>query len=280
MSGEQLGNLHDVILQIVRDFDAFCEEHDITYYLMGGSALGAMRHQGFIPWDDDFDVFMDSSNYYRFLKIAGSALDTSKYHLQEEDSREWELFFSKIRMNGTTFIEEDIAHLHMHHGIYIDIMCLNNAFESKPLRLLQYFSARLLSASVLGRRSYSTTSVLKKIGSKFASLVVRGFVKSALLWFVRSRNAAPSKSVGHFFGRAPFNRTTFPASFLSIPRYVAFEGLLLPVPKHVESYLDVRYGRHWMDWPSQEVIESYPSHGFIVDTKKDYSLYIKELRLK
>ena len=159
MNTKKLSDLHLAILEIAQDFDEFCKKNDIIYYLMGGSALGAMRHKGFIPWDDDFDVFMDSANYAKFISIAKKNLDINKYYLQEEDTDEWPLFFSKIRMNNTTFIEQDVAHLNMHHGIYIDIMCLNNAFHNKPLRFLQYLSAKTLSASVLGKRGYTTNSI-------------------------------------------------------------------------------------------------------------------------
>ena len=66
MTNIELKELQQVILEIALDFNIFCLENNITYYLMGGSALGAMRHKGFIPWDDDFDVFMDSDNYFKF----------------------------------------------------------------------------------------------------------------------------------------------------------------------------------------------------------------------
>ena len=164
----------------------------------------------------------------------------------------------------------------MHHGIYIDIMCLNNAFHNKPLRFLQYLSAKTLSASVLGKRGYTTNSIAKKAILKIASLVVFGSIKKILLGFIRSQNSKHSKKVCHFFGRAPFSKTTFETSYLSTPRYVDFDGLSLPVPNNVEKYLEIRYGADWMSHPSQKVIDSYPSHAYITDTKKDYSFYTKE----
>ena len=72
------------ILEIAFYFDEFCKKYDIEYYLMGGSALGAVRHHGFIPWDDDFDVFMTFNNYHKFLHYASIHLDTEKFHLQRE----------------------------------------------------------------------------------------------------------------------------------------------------------------------------------------------------
>jgi lipopolysaccharide cholinephosphotransferase len=104
MNDDELKLLHNKILEIAEYFDNFCKENEIIYYLMGGTALGAMRHQGFIPWDDDFDVFMDSENYNKFLNIVDKNLDKKKYYFQKEDTKEWAMYFSKIRMNGTTFI--------------------------------------------------------------------------------------------------------------------------------------------------------------------------------
>jgi len=96
MEDGQLQALHEKILTIVKDFDQFGSENGIVYYLMGGSALGAIRHGGFIPWDDDLDVFMDRANYIRFLAMARINLDTDQYYLQEENSDEWSLFLVRL----------------------------------------------------------------------------------------------------------------------------------------------------------------------------------------
>ena len=63
--------LQECILSVMKDVDRFCKKNKIQYYLMGGSALGAMRHRGFIPWDDDLDIFMTYDNYQKFIKDFG-----------------------------------------------------------------------------------------------------------------------------------------------------------------------------------------------------------------
>jgi lipopolysaccharide cholinephosphotransferase len=141
--------LQNKILEIAKYFDAFCREHGIVYYLMGGSALGALRHKGFVPWDDDFDVFMTYDNYKKFFDAAQKDLNTSEFYLKKENTPEWPLFFTKLRMNGTTLIEKDTQNRKMHKGIYIDIMCLNNVSDNKAYAYLQYVSAVLLSANAL-----------------------------------------------------------------------------------------------------------------------------------
>lgn len=274
MNDKELKLLHNKILEIAEYFDQFCKENSITYYLMGGTALGAMRHQGFIPWDDDFDVFMDFENYNKFLDIVDKELDKDKYYFQKEDTQEWSMYFSKIRMNQTTFIEKDLIGKDMHHGIYIDIMCLNNTSPKKFIRYLQYFNARVLNTRALVSKGYITNSKVKKTVLFLSKYIINSFVQKILLKFIRSFNKSDTTLVGHFFGRAPFLKTSFDKSYLGTQRYVKFEHLSLPVPSNVEEYLKIRYGQKYMELPSEEVKMQYPSHAYIVDTKKSYDEYM------
>ena len=278
MDAEKLILLQNKILEVVEYFDYFCAENKITYYLMGGSALGAIRHKGFIPWDDDFDVFMDNENYHKFCKAASNKLDTDLFYFQKENTKEWPLFFSKIRMNGTTMIEKDVVGRAMHHGIYIDVMCLNKTVKSKAFRYVQYLAARILSATALSKKGYVTTSFVKR----FLLMIVQVFsfkpVQKVLLAIVRQYNKKNSDLVGHFFGRAPFGRTTFNVNFLGNPRIVKFENLQLPVPSNVEEYLTIRYGKNYMRLPSEKEKMKYPSHAFIVDTEKSYIEYFDKTK--
>jgi len=275
MTTKELKALQNKILEIVKYFDDFCRKNDITYYLMGGSALGAMRHSGFIPWDDDFDVFMDHINYQKFLNIVDDELDKEKFYFQSEDTEEWPMYFSKIRMNGTTFIEEDVRDRDMHHGIYIDIMCLNNSSEIKIVRYMQYLSARILNTRALVEKGYISNTKFKTVALIISKYIINGFIKNSLLGFVRSFNKKNCNLVGHFFGRAPFLKTSFQKDFLGEPRYVKFDNMMLPVPHNVEGYLQVRYGEGYMDPPSEEIKALYPSHAYIVDIFNSYEKYIK-----
>ena len=111
-----------VLMELWYVFDSNCARNHIKYQLYAGSALGAVRHHGIIPWDDDLDVVMLREDYNRFMDIAESELDKNQYFLQREFTEHWPMFFSKLRKNNTACIERYIPKdWETHMGIYIDI---------------------------------------------------------------------------------------------------------------------------------------------------------------
>ena len=263
--------LQNKILEITLYLDKFCKEHNISYYLMGGSALGAMRHGGFIPWDDDLDVFMDFKNYQKFINICKKYLDKEHFYLQQENTLELPLFYSKLRMNGTAFIEDVFKkRKNMHLGIFVDIMCLNNAATTKIGKYIQYYAAALLKANAVSKLDYNTNSKLKKFQLFLAKYGVNRLTKPILIYLVRRYNNKPSKEVAHIFGRAKFKNSFYPADDFGMPRYVSFETVKLPVPQKVEDYLTRRYGKNYMQMPDAATRALYQNHSVSWSTNQDY----------
>lgn len=267
--------LQDKILEIMVYIDHFCKEHQITYYLMGGSALGAMRHGGFIPWDDDIDIFMDRENYLKFIDCCKTDLDTEKYYLQLENTKEHPHYFSKLRMNGTTCIEEgNKNNKDKHQGIFVDIMCLNNSAKSNFGKKVQYYAAGLLKAKAISKTAYETDSKKKKLELFIAKCIVWGPLKKLLLHLVRRYNKKPTEEVAHLFGRAKFKNSFYKTEYFGEGRLVPFEKVELLVPIGVEEYLTARFGPKYMEMPSEETKAIYASHATIWDTERDYKDYI------
>lgn len=120
MDDNKLKKLQAIELDILVIFDKFCREHDICYSLFAGTALGAVRHKGFIPWDDDVDVFMDLKNYDRFISLwRDNPVDG--YYLQSSDDENSHINHTKIRKDGTILASQNEMNSTEHHGIWIDI---------------------------------------------------------------------------------------------------------------------------------------------------------------
>ena len=123
LSDEITAELQRVSLDILLFFDNYCQEHDLVYYLCGGCCIGTVRHGGFIPWDDDVDVFMPREDYERFKEIW---LDTDDYEL-EFASESCRCYSTLTRLNdkNTTFIGTYTKDLDTPHGVAMDIFPLD-----------------------------------------------------------------------------------------------------------------------------------------------------------
>lgn len=274
-----LKDIQASILSVAKDLDAFCKEHGIKYYLMGGSALGAMRHKGFIPWDDDLDVFMPVGDYQKFLKLFPQKGDTKKYFIQHENTPEWPLFLSRICLNGTTLISDEFKfNMKQHHNVFVDIMCLYSAPDSEWKRKCQYYAAQLLRVNALEKANFPQEEWVKWVAMKVSRLFVNRFTRKTLENYVHSFEGQQTEQVGHFYGRARYPRTNFLRKYIGSgePRYVPFEDTMLPVFENAEEYLVARFGSKWMEMPDQKTRDQYPVHANFADLEKDYTEYITD----
>ena len=121
MENEQLRTLQLYQLDVLKEVDRICQKHHIKYYISWGSLLGAIRHKGFIPWDDDIDISLFWDDYVKFMEVCQEELG-ERFFLQntETDSgyfRPW----AKVRINDTTSMDKELDFVKMHWGICIDV---------------------------------------------------------------------------------------------------------------------------------------------------------------
>lgn len=242
--------LQKILLMIISDVDRLLRDNDIPYFLDGGSALGAVRHKGFIPWDDDLDICIMPEYYDKFVEVCRTRLDAEKYTF-EEGEKDWPLPFCKIKLNGTT-IEELDAWPSDHPGIYIDIFFPDYARKSTPAKFFQFLTGRLYAACFLARKPYTAVGTAKKTALKLARFinrsprlyrsirkVVRGAGKSDELALTWDRTRSGWKK--YFYPRALFEESIL----------MDFEDLKLPICKGYHEYLTQLYG-HYMQLPPEE----------------------------
>lgn len=253
-----LKELQNVILNIMGYIDFFCHKYNINYCLMGGSMLGAKRHKGFIPWDDDLDIFMTPSNYEKFRDLFQTYGDKERFYLQEWGASEGMITIAKVRLNHSSYIELDLKKWKIHQGIFVDIFILHSCPNNRVKRYIQYAWAKYIILKGLCNRSYSR----KKGGVALVLKIMRLFPKRFLLKTglkqVYKYRAQESDFYCNYLGKARLKNGTYKKKYFESSVKAPFETIHLHVPIGIESFLTDRFG-DYMKVPSKERIK-YEQH--------------------
>lgn len=260
------------ILDIVKDVDKICRENDIDYYILYGSALGAIRHQGFIPWDDDFDIGMTFDNYVKFLEICEKKLDKNKYYVQTpEKEKNYYLSFSKIRDIRITLIEEGNENIDIVRSVYIDVFPLvgipNNKIKERILKINRAF---MLSAN------------MNVINNKFLrcifDIILKIFGRRKILKYTTKRcfkyNTNDCEYWCSIADGDGYIQNKIKREIYGKPKYVKFEDIMLPVPENTDKYLKNIYG-DYMKIPSEEQIKFREHTPYYLNFDLPYDEYKK-----
>ena len=247
--------LQDKILEIAKYIHDFCEEHEINYCLMGGSALGARRHGGFIPWDDDLDIFMTPDNFEKFRELFLNKGDTTKFYLQEYGKcKNGYVTVPKLRMNGTAYLEELTKDWDIHQGVFVDIFILHACPNSKIKQLWQCFWAKCAVIKGMSMRGYNRQKGLKKVLLSVSKVLPRKLmVDFALKQVYRYRNCK-SDYLCNFLGKAVYKRGIYKRKWFENNKNMPFEKIELKVPGGLHEFLSERFG-DYMTPPSEDRIK-------------------------
>lgn len=145
-----LEDIHAGLLEVILDFDRIMKENHLEYSLISGTELGAVRHKGFIPWDDDLDVCIKECDVPKLISIFDNDKN-DKYFLQKPLSIDWINTFFKLKLNGSTAIEKSHLNTRMHQGLFVDIFIVRNYPDSRLMR-------RLYKLLVIGQRACRRSS--------------------------------------------------------------------------------------------------------------------------
>lgn len=263
------------ILEIMKYIDEVCRINGIIYYIMGGTALGAVRHAGFIPWDDDLDIFMTPDQYKKFKKVF-EIEHSQQFELQEWYTVQGFLEYAKVRMNGTTFIEKVYKNRKdMHQGIYVDIMILHKVPENRFIQYLVYLESKFVTLFALSQRNWEPKTKFQKCALKSLK-----FLPSQLMAKIAYKRIYHYDSMEnnykycYWITPAKFKNGLFDADFFTEPVEIAFEDTTLLAAKKIKEYLRYRYG-DYMKLPSEEQ-QKAAVHAMIYNVDKDYREYINE----
>lgn len=265
------------ILEMAKYIDKLCRENDIEYFLIYGTCLGAVRHEGFIPWDDDFDIGMTYDNYLKFIKVCEDKLDKEKYFLQTyKNEKNYYLSFAKMRDLNTTLIESCNENLDMHRNVFIDVFPLvgypNKKLQRKIFKLSRAF---MLSANINvinNKFLYNLSRVIIKIfGKKRILKVTRKYCSK---FDVKNCEYVCSVCDGD-----PLSKNLYKKEWVEKVKYVKFEDTKLPIPVNYDEVLKTTYN-DYMKIPSQNEIDS-SQHGIIfLDLNMSNEEYEKNKKVK
>ncbi|HHG7464329.1 LicD family protein [Streptococcus pneumoniae] len=270
LEGELLLKYQEYLLKIMEDIVTVCEEEGLYYSLSGGSALGAYRHKGFIPWDDDMDIFMLGSEREIFFQKFYQKF-SDKYWIHNSQTPNYGMPIGRVRQKGTVLRgREDVGVEEC--GFFIDIFWLENVPNSKILRQLHGFLCMAIGLLLSCRNFYKNRQLMleimkehKEIRLVFRIKLILGFLTSfiSLRQFTRlteriyslcknneSRYLSVPSGRKHYFGEM------FIREDMQLTRKLNFEGHKWNVPNNIEHYLTVMYG-DYMKIPAVEDRESH-----------------------
>lgn len=274
---DKMKKIWQVQLELLGVLKALCEKHGLRYFMIHGTLLGAVRHQGFIPWDDDADIAMPREDYDKLQCIAAEELG-EPYFLQtmENDPECFYGGYMRLRNSSTTGISWVDFGRRCHHGIWIDILPLDvctmdqRELQTKSKRIR--FWQRLLYAKVYGAAAapFERLSVWAKMGYYWlAKLWSHAFLCQGLHQAITAYTDRESEYVAIFtysgkyqvFDRRDFTESTF----------LSFETMRLPAPKGYKRCLEMSMGRDYMKYPP--LAQRKPHHSGIFNPQLPFRRY-------
>ncbi len=256
---QELQQLHEVLLLIADEIDRICRENSINYTIYAGTMIGAMRHKGFIPWDDDFDVAMLREDYNRFIKVCESGLKREFRLITPETVDTYSYGFAKIALIGTSMVQGGYSKPHEGVEINVDIFPFDKVPSSSLLqffhRTKNYCYIKLLQEHYDGYY-VKNASIFKRIGFGLLSIINRFTDKRKLVFSLeknamkyQNTNAHYVTSMGSSYGyRKEIQNITVFEDY----KDVEFEGHLYKIISNPDSLLASVYGDYMQLPPVEE----------------------------
>lgn len=251
--GYDIDVVHARMLEIAAEVDRICRENGFTCSLYGGSVLGAIRHNGFIPWDHDLDMAMPRKDYDKFEKYMmqhpNEKIFFSTYHTEPRYPNSW----GKVRLNGTVFLEKEMEPLsELHQGVFIDLHPIDNtvpAFLKAQVRLAMFWSCvgKVKSGIYNGARG---KALVYRLFSWLPYRAINGLRSFSMKAFKPFRTKYVYKVAHPNNGIYPMDRSTFEDLIEH-----RFEDRSFFIPRDYHRFLQDRYGDYMTIPPEAQVYD-------------------------
>ena len=257
-------------------FDEFCNEHKLIHYFCGGCCIGAIRHEGFIPWDDDIDIFMPRSDYERLKSLWQQKADLERYPIMfpQEHFINHNLFIT-IADAQTTYIRPYQKDLNIPQGIVLDIFPLDGLPAGKLARNVQIFWALLYSlfcAQLIPEKHGG----IMAIGSRILLTLVNKSSWRYKIWRYAEKQMSKydfwqCQNTTELCAGVHYMMNSYPQKVFSNMVLKKFEGYMLPVPCGYDAYLKIAFGDYLQLPPKEKQVAHHDA--IFVDLKHSYKKY-------
>ncbi|GFI46895.1 hypothetical protein IMSAGC019_02215 [Lachnospiraceae bacterium] len=253
IDSKTLRQIQLIQLEMLLEVDRICKKYSIRYNIIAGTLLGAVRHGGYIPWDDDADVAMLRPEYERFRKACRIDLDIERFYFQDHrNTRGYRWGYGKIRRKHTLFLREHQEHMPYEQGIFIDIFPLDGVPDNYLLRTLkniQCFCVRKILWAPVGMiedKKFWKRQIYKLLYTIPDKKVFAYYQK-----MIRKANQKPSRMVRILMFPTPNNEYGYYRNWYESSVDTLFEGKIFQGIKDYDSYLTFKFGQY-MQLPPKE----------------------------
>lgn len=256
---ETLKQIQKIQLEMLEEVDRICKKCNIRYNIIAGTLLGAVRHGGFIPWDDDADVALLRPEYEKFRKACKTELDTSRFYFQDHrNTKGYRWGYGKLRRKNTLFLRENQEHMPYAQGIFIDVFPIDGVPDHYFLRSLKNFECfcvrKILWAKVgkvadhnpLMRKWYS---LLDKIPEQTVFRYYHIMIHNA--------NRKNTRMVRILMYPTPNDEWGYYRKWYENSKDIVFEGKVFRGIADYDSYLSFKFGSY-MELPPEEKRKVHP----------------------
>ena len=257
LTKKELKKIQSIELEILKEFDKICKKNNLRYVLTGGTLIGAIRHNGFIPWDDDIDIAMPRKDYNKFIEIQKKELNHNKYYFQSlETDKHYSSVGAKIRRKNSIYKETLSSLPRQNQGIWIDIFPIDNISNNKVIAFLTFvkvfYYKMMLSYKLKNTPTTDTLSEkvllgIIKFNSNFISI---DKLKKKYFKIIYKINKHETKNIINF-GGVYLLKEKVSNKFINNITTHQFEGSIFNIPKNYDEYLTHIYG-DYMKLPPKE----------------------------
>lgn len=261
LSQQQLSELHAVQLELMEELRRLCEKHSLKFFALYGTLLGAVRHRGFIPWDDDLDLGMVRTDYEKLLEVTRTELSDRYFFQSVNSDDDYYSPLGKLRKNGTVFNERTSGTGRQHRGIFIDLFPLDAKPRHTAGQLIQRGSTYVLKRLLMIKGGYEigfgrrgVRRMIRMLAALVSRITSRNWLSKSLdRQMTRFAEDRPRKYVS-IAGPYSYDRQTIEAEWVNDLVEIRFENTTIPAFRQAHQYLTRMYGDYMELPPSSEQV--------------------------